>query len=280
MNEVVSSFGLSFRRACRITGWNRSSLQYLPTGRDDTLLRQRLRDWAVRKPKWGSPILHDLLKSEGLVINHKRTERIYREEGLSLRRKRRRKLPALARVPLPRPDLPNQRWSMDFIHDQLSNGRRFRCLIIVDDFTRQCLALHVDTSIGGAGVVSVLQNLARSRGLPQVITADNGPEFTGKALHVWAQNAGVTLHHIQPGRPMQNGFAESFNGTFRQDCLDLHWFSSIDEARLLIEHWRINDYNQIRPHSSIGRVPPDTFALPFLTSPPNQQPIPINPAAA
>lgn len=277
MNEVISRFGLSQRRVCRLTGWNRSSLQYRCHDGNDSALRERLRHWAAIKPRWGSPILHDVLKAEGLVINHKRTERIYREEGLSLRRKIRRKLPATARVPLPVPSAPNQRWSMDFIHDQLADGRRFRCLTLVDDFTRQCLLIHADTSIGGASVVALLGQLARSRGLPKTITTDNGPEFTGKAIHLWAQAAKVHLHHIQPGKPTQNAFIESFNGTFRDDCLNQHWFASLAEARLLINHWRI-EYNQLRPHSSIGRIPPDSFALTFL----NNQPInhPLNPALA
>jgi len=279
MSEVISHFGLSQRRTCRITGWNRSSLQYQPQGRDDTALRERLRHWAALKPRWGAPILHDVLKAEGLVINPKRTERLYRQEGLSLRRKLRRKLPRLARVPLPVPTAPDQRWSMDFIHDQLACGRRFRCLTLVDDFTRQCLALHVDTSIGGAGVVAVLEHLALSRRLPNTITVDNGPEFTGKALHLWAQRTRVTLHHIQPGKPMQNAFIESFNGTFRDDCLNQHWFRSLAEARLLIEHWRSQDYNRIRPHSSIGRIPPDTFTLNFLNQLPTNQEI-LYPASA
>lgn len=277
MNEVISHFGLSQRRLCRLTGWNRSSIQYQSHQPDDSALRDRLRHWAARKPRWGSPILHDVLKAEGLVINHKRTERLYREEGLALRRKSRRKLPAIARVPLPKPSAPNQRWSMDFIHDQLADGRRFRCLTLVDDFTRQCLVIHADTSIGGSAVVDLLQNLSRSRGLPKTITTDNGPEFTGKAIHLWAQSAGVHLHHIQPGKPMQNAFIESFNGTFRDDCLNQHWFSSLAEARLLIEHWR-SEYNHLRPHSSIGRIPPDSFALKFpLNHPPSQN---LRPALA
>jgi putative transposase len=279
MNEVLSRFGLSARRFCRLTGWNRSSLQYRPEGRDDGVLRERLRYWASLKPRWGAPILHDVLKAEGLVINHKRTERLYREEGLSLRRKRRRKLPAVARVALSVPQGPNERWSMDFIHDQLATGRRFRCLTLVDDFTRQCLAIHVDTSIGGTSVVAVLQRLALSGRLPKAITVDNGPEFTGKALHLWAQRSGVALHHIQPGKPMQNAFIESFNGTFRDDCLNQHWFGSLAEARLLIEHWRSHDYNHLRPHSSLGRIPPDFFALNCLNQTPNTSPT-INPAAA
>jgi putative transposase len=277
MNEVISRFGLSQRRVCRLTGWNRSSLQYQSHDGDDSALRERLRHWAALKPRWGSPILHDVLKAEGMVINHKRTERLYREEGLSLRRKLRRKLPAIARIPLPKASAPNDRWSMDFIHDQLSDGRRFRCFTLVDDFTRQCLALHADTSIGGSAVVALLQALSTSRGLPKTITTDNGPEFTGKAIHLWAQSAKVHLHHIQPGKPTQNAFIESFNGTFRDDCLNQHWFSSLAEARLLIEHWRI-EYNHLRPHSSIGRIPPDAFALTFK----NLQPIthPLNPALA
>lgn len=277
MNEVISRFGLSQRRVCRLTGWNRSSLQYQSQQGDDSALRERLRHWAALKPRWGSPILHDVLKAEGMVINHKRTERLYREEGLSLRRKLRRKRPAIARVPLPKPSAPNERWSMDFIHDQLADGRRFRCFTLVDDFTRQCLALHADTSIGGAAVVSLLQALSLTRGLPKTITTDNGPEFTGKAIHLWAQSAKVHLHHIQPGKPTQNAFIESFNGTFRDDCLNQHWFSSLAEARLLIEHWR-KEYNHLRPHSSIGRIPPDSFALTFQ----NLQPIthPLNPALA
>lgn len=279
MNEVLTRFGLSARRFCRLTGWNRSSLQYQAQSRDDTALRERLRHWAALKPRWGAPILHDVLRAEGLVLNHKRTERLYREEGLSLRRKRRRKLPAVARVPIPSPQRPDERWSMDFIHDQLSTGRRFRCLTLVDDFTRQCLALHVDTSIGGSTVVAVLERLARTRSLPKTITVDNGPEFTGKALHLWAQRSGVTLHHIQPGKPMQNAFIESFNGTFRDDCLNQHWFSSLAEARLLIEHWRSLDYNQIRPHSSLGRIPPNLFALNHLNQTPNNPQI-LDPALA
>ena len=279
MNEVLSRFGLSARRFCRLTGWNRSSLQYRSEGREDAALREPLRYWAACKPRWGAPILHAVLKAEGLVINHKRTERLYREEGLSLRRKRRRKLPSVARVPLSVPRGPNERWSMDFIHDQLATGRRFRCLTLVDDFTRQCLAIHVDTSIGGTSVVAVLQRLALSGRLPKAITVDNGPEFTGKALHLWAQRSGVALHHIQPGKPMQNAFIESFNGTFRDDCLNQHWFGSLAEARLLIEHWRSHDYNHLRPHSSLGRIPPDFFALNCLNQTPNTSPA-INPAAA
>jgi putative transposase len=269
--EVIrKDFGLSERRACRIMGFNRSTHQYrlrLP-GKDEPL-RQRLKALASEHPRWGCLMLHDLLRHEGWKVNHKRLERIYREEQLSLRRRRRKKLPATLRVPLPAADRPNQRWSMDFIHDSLGMGRRFRVLTIVDDYTRQSPALKVDTSLGGADVVRTLQELSASHGTPQVITVDNGPEFTSKALHDWARRSGVRLNHITPGKPMQNAYIESFNGRFREECLNEHWFLNIHEARLLIEDWR-NRYNQIRPHSSIGRIPPDLFAFNFNSNHNNQ----------
>jgi putative transposase len=244
-------------------------------GRGDEALRQRLRELAAEHPRWGSPMLHDVLRAEGLVMNHKRTERIYREEGLLLRRRRRRKLPKALRVPLAPAERPNQRWSIDFIHDQ-AQGRRFRALTIVDDFTRQCPAIEVDTSIGGERVVAVLEKLIAERGVPEAITLDNGPEFTGKALHQWAATRKVRLHFIDPGKPHQNAFVESFNGKFREECLSQHWFSALEEARLLIEHWRIK-YNQIRPHRGIGRIPPDRFAKQFEQQKQNTN---LNPKAA
>lgn len=271
MIAAIQSFGLSQRRTCRLAGWNRSSLQYQPQVRQDAPLRQRLKELAASHPRWGCPLLHDVLHAEGLVQNHKRTERIYREEQLSLRRKHRKKLPAAARVPLPAASHPNERWSMDFIHDQLTNGRRFRTLTIVDDFTRQCPALWSNHSIGGAGVVAVLDQLARAYGRPQTITVDNGPEFTGKALHNWAQQNQVKLNFIAPGKPTQNAFIESFNGKFRNECLNENWFTTLNEARRLIENWR-QEYNQIRPHSSLGRIPPNLFAQQIQ----NHQPKPIN----
>lgn len=271
MHDAIHSFGLSQRRTCRLTGWNRSSLQYQPKPKPDEPLRQRLKELAAQHPRWGCPLLHDVLQAEGLVRNHKRTERLYREEQLSLRRKHRKKLPAAARVPLPAATRPNERWSMDFIHDQLSNGRRFRTLTIVDDFTRQCPALWTDYSIGGAGVVSVLDRLAKTHDLPTAITLDNGPEFTGKTLHDWARQHNVKLNFTAPGKPTQNAYIESFNGKFRNECLNEHWFTTLHEARLLIEHWR-QQYNQIRPHSSLGRIPPNLFASQHR----NHQPTTIN----
>lgn len=199
-----------------------------------------------------------MLKREGLVVNHKRTERIYRDEKLSLRLKKRKRRPAAARMVLPQPERPNQRWSMDFVHDALWSGRKFRALTIVDDYTRESPAIEVDTSIGGRRVCRVLDRLAESRGLPEVIVMDNGPEFIGKALDKWAYDKGVKLHFIQPGKPTQNAYVESFNGKFRDECLNDNWFTTMHQAKVIIETWR-KDYNETRPHSSLNDLTPIEF---------------------
>ncbi len=192
------------------------------------------------------------------MVNHKRTERIYKEEGLALRRKRRRKGAAGARVIIPSPERPNQKWSMDFVSDSVVTGRRFRALTIVDDYSRECPAIEVDTSLGGARVVNVLERLAEMRGLPEVITVDNGPEFAGKVLDEWAYRKGVKLSFIRPGKPVENAFAESFNSRLRDECLNDNWFLSVRHAREVIEAWR-KDYNTVRPHSSLGGLAPQEF---------------------
>jgi len=225
---------------------------------DDVILRHRLRELAAQRRRFGSPRLHVLLKREGLVINHKRTERIYKEEGLALRRKRRRKGTAGARVVIPAPERPNQKWSMDFVADSIVTGRRFRALAIVDDYSRECPAIEVDTSLGGRRVVGVLERLAEIRGLPEIITVDNGPEFAGKALDEWAYRKGIKLDFIRPGKPIENAFAESFNGRLRDECLNDNWFLSLKHAREVIESWR-KDYNTARPHSSLGGLAPQEF---------------------
>ena len=210
---------------------------------------------AGERKRFGSPRLHILLKRERLVVNHKRTERIYREEGLALRRKRRRKGAAGIRVIMPAPDMPNERWSMDFVTDSIVTGRRFRALAIIDDYSRECPVIEVDTSMGGRRVVGVLERLAETRGLPSVITMDNGPEFAGRALDEWAYRKGIKLNFIRPGKPIENAFAESFNGRLRDECLNTNWFMNLKHARDIIEDWR-RDYNEVRPHSSLnGRTP-------------------------
>lgn len=237
---------------------SRTAYGYQRHREDDTVLRQRLRELAGQRKRFGSPRLHIMLKRENLVVNHKRTERIYREEGLGLRRKRRRKGAAGARMVIPAPERPNQKWSMDFVTDSIVTGRRFRALAIVDDYSRECPAIEVDTSMGGARVVSVLERLSDIRGLPEVITVDNGPEFASRALDEWAYRKGIKLSFIRPGKPIENAFAESFNGRLRDECLNTNWFLSIKHAREIIESWR-KDYNTVRPHSSLGGLTPQEF---------------------
>lgn len=219
-----------------------------------------MKELAQQRRRFGCPRLHVMLKREGLVMNHKRTERIYREEGLMLSKRRKsRKRGALLRVEMPLAERANQRWSMDLMSDSLSDGRRVRVLTIVDDYSRECPAMEVDTSITGLRVVRVLEQLAKQRGLPAVITVDNGPEFAGKALDEWAYRQGVTLRFIEPGKPVENVYIESFNGKLRDECLNENWFTSLYEARTIIENWRM-DYNEERPHSSLGDLTPREFA--------------------
>ena len=222
-------------------------------------MRKRLRELAEQRKRFGSPRLHILLKREGLVVNHKRTERIYREEGLALRRKRRRKGATGVRVVIPSAQRPNEHWSMDFVSDSIVTGRRFRALTVVDNYSRECPVIEVDTSLGGARVVNVLERLSDTRGLPEVITVDNGPEFVGRALDEWAYRRGVKLNFIRPGKPIENAFAESFNGRLRDECLNTNWFINLKEAREIIENWR-EDYNQVRPHNSLNNLTPAEYA--------------------
>ncbi|MFC1962393.1 IS3 family transposase [Chloroflexota bacterium] len=255
VSHARENLGLSERKACLLVNILASVYRYRPKEGNDDALRQRMRELAGQRKRFGSPRLHILLKREVLVINHKRTERIYREEGLALRRKRRRKGAAGARVVMPSPQRTNERWSMDFVTDSIVTGWRFRALAIVDDYSRECPAIEVDTSLGGRRVVGVLNRLAEKRGLPEVITPDNGPEFTGRVLDEWAYRKGVKLNFIRPGKPVENAFAESFIGRLRDKCLNTNWFINLKHARDIIEDWRI-DYNQVRPHSSLkGRTP-------------------------
>jgi putative transposase len=257
---VVSSVGLSIRKACVLVALSRTAYGYQRHRADDTVLRCRLKDLAGQRKRFGSPRLHIMLKRELLVVNHKRTERIYKEEGLALRRKRRRKGAAGVRMVIPPPERPNQRWSMDFVADSIVTGRRFRALTIVDNYSRECPAIEVDTSLGGARVVGILDRLADIRGLPEVITVDNGPEFAGKALDEWAYRKGIKLNFIRPGKPIENAFAESFNSRLRDECLNTNWFQTLKQARDVIETWRM-DYNTVRPHSSLGGLSPQEFVV-------------------
>jgi len=254
----VASLGRSIRKTCLLVGLPRASYDYKPViGRDDEL-REKIRDLANERRRFGCPRIHLLLRRESLVVNHKRTERIYQEEGLSLRKRKRKKTAAQTRVILPAPARTNERWSMDFVTDSIVTGRRFRALVIIDDYSRESPAIEVDTSLGGARVVSVLERLADTRGLPEVITIDNGPEFAGKVLDEWAYRKGVRLNFIRPGKPIENAYAESFIGRLRDECLNENWFISLKHAREIIESWRI-DYNEGRPHSSLGGLTPREY---------------------
>jgi putative transposase len=256
--EHLKNRRISERRACRLVGFSRSAAWYQPRGRDDAALRARLRKLAEQYPRYGYPTLHGMLRLEGLVTNPKRTYRLYREEGLQVRTKRRKKL-IRPRIPMAVPDRANERWSMDFVSDQLATGRRLRVLNVVDDFTRECVLQVVDFSISGERVARAFDQLAVSRPLPAMLVCDNGPEFSSKAMFFWARTQGVRLHFIQPGKPTQNAFVESFNGKFRDYCLNLHWFASLDDARSTISDWR-NHYNHVRPHRSLNQKPPAVFA--------------------
>jgi putative transposase len=254
----------SERHACGQMEIVRAMVRYRPRAtrfaEANQRLRVRLRELAEDRRRWGYRRLHVLLKREGWKVNSKRVYRIYVEEKLIVRRRRRRRrICAQARVLLAAPTCPNQTWTMDFLHDALANGRKLRTLSIEDAYTREMLAIEVDTSLPALRVIRVLETLRLERGLPERIVIDNGTEFTSKALDQWAYENKVTLHFITPGRPMENGYIESFHGKFREECLNEHWFLTLDDARDTIENWRI-DYNQVRPHSALGYLTPEEFA--------------------
>jgi len=259
VSHMVSEHGLSQRRACRLVGLNLSTWQYRSTRQMVSGLRERIVELAGERRRFGYRRLYVLLRREGWVINHKAVHRIYREEGLQVRRRKRKRIGPADRQPIELPQKVNERWSMDFVSDVLSNGRRIRTLNIVDDFSRECPAIEVDTSLTGARVVRVLERLSLTRKLPMAIVVDNGPELISKALDEWAYRNGVRLHFIEPGKPVQNAFVESFNGKFRDECLNEHWFTNLVDARQTIEEWRI-DYNTLRPHSSLGYMTPIEYA--------------------
>ena len=213
--------------------------------------------------RYGYRYFDVLLRRDGWAVNHKRTYRIYREAGLMVRRRKRKRIAGIERELKASTTAANQSWSMDFVSVGMVDGRRIRCLNIVDDFTKQCLVIKVDTPLPGQQVVQVLERSAESRGLPDPITVDNGPEFASKALDEWAFSQGLKLNFIEPGKPQQNAYIESFNGKFRDECSNEHWFVSMDYARKMIEAW-CQEYNSERPHSSIGYLTPDQFAAEFL----------------
>ena len=255
VERVRVAHGLSERRACGLIGLNRSTWRYGSRRNENVELRDRIREIAATRRRFGYRRIHDLLRREGLVVNHKRVHRLYRLDGLAVRIRRHKRVAVGERRPMAVPTGANERWSMDFVQDTLADARTFRTLNVVDDFTRECLAIEVDTSLPGARVARVLDRIAAVRGLPKAIVMDNGPEFAGKVLDAWAYERGVRLDFIRPGKPVENAFVESFNGRFRNE----HWFTGLADARFTIECWR-RDYNHVRPHGSLGRIPPVEFA--------------------
>jgi putative transposase len=254
---------VSARRACELISLSRSRWHYKPVRPErDRPVRERLKLLAAERPRFGYKRLTVLLRREGLVINHKRVLRLYREERLAVRPKRGKKRAAIVRVPLALPTHPNERWGMDFIHDRCENGRQIRCLTMVDEFTRECPEIEVNTSLPAASVIAVLERLAGKRGLPRTIIVDNGPEFISQALDIWAYRRGIELHFIQPGKPVENAYVESFHSRFRDECLNANWFLDVADARFQIERWR-RDYNELRPHSSLNNQTPEEFVGSF-----------------
>lgn len=257
--ELTRTAG-SERRACRWLGVHRSAVRYVPDHRNDAALRKRLRDLADDYPRWGLPRLIWKLRQAGVHDNHKRVQRLYRMEGLEVRRRcRRRKGTAEPRVARPGATRANEQWAMDFMRDTLTDGRAFRALTLIDVFTRDSPAIEVDVSLGADRVVAVLERLRTTRGLPERITVDNGPEFRSKALDVWAHQHHVQLVFSRPGKPVDNTFIEAFNGRVRDECLNQHWFRSLADARGTIEAWRVS-YNTARPHRALGGRTPAQFA--------------------
>ena len=247
----------SERRVCGLLSIAVSSYRYQARETDQDL-RTKLVTLAREKPRFGYRRLHVLLRREGAAVNHKRIYRVYREAGLCLRRKRRKHCTRVSR-PLRQCSAANQEWALDFVHDAIAAGRTIRVLSIVDAYTRECLALGVDTSFAGRRVTRVLEEIIQSRGLPQSIRCDNGPELTSRHFLAWCLERKIELVHIQPGRPMQNGRCESFNGRLREECLRVSWFENLFDARRKIADWK-KDYNEQRPHSSLGYKTPQEFA--------------------
>lgn len=251
---------ISERRACGLVGLARTTLRRaVVEPAATTWLRTRIIDLAHARRRFGYRRIHDLLRREGVQANHKKVYRLYREAALSVRKRRRRKGVMVDRRALNAATGPNETWSIDFVMDALATGRRIKCLTIVDDFTRECLDIAVDYGISGGYVARVLDAVGQFRGLPRAVRTDQGPEFTSRALDRWAYGRGVDLKLIAAGRPTQNAYIESFNGKFRDECLNDHYFNNLEHARAVITAWRM-DYNEARPHSAIGRIPPAKFA--------------------
>jgi len=255
VERVIGDHGYTERRACRLIGVDRTAFQYQPKRGADDAVRLRLRE----RRRFGYRRLAIMLRRDGLKMNLKKVYRLYREERLTVRKRGGRKRALGTRAPMTIPQGANQRWSLDFVSDALNDGRRFRILNVVDDFTRECLTSLLDTSLSGVRVIRELDRLCELHGRPVMIVSDNGTELTSHAVLSWVEATGIAWHYIAPGKPVQNAFVESFNGRLRDECLNEHAFRSLHEARSLVEAWRI-DYNTVRPHSSLDGLAPSVFA--------------------
>lgn len=258
VTEIVRNVGRGERWACRLVSAPRSTQRYRSRRPEQAEVRERLRAHAEARPRWGYRRLHVLLRREGIAINLKRTYRLYREERLMVRKRKRRRL-VVVRRPIEATTRLNERWSMDYMSDSFASGRRYRILNVVDDCSHESLASEVDTSLPAVRVIQVLEQLEIERGLPRRIVLDNGSEFRSQKLDEWAYRRHVQLDFIEPGKPVQNAFVESFNGKMRDECLNQHWPRDLTEARVEIAAYR-EDYNEVRPHSSLGQRTPNEFA--------------------
>jgi putative transposase len=251
---------MSERRACRLVGLSRDAYRHPPdTSAQDQALSETIKTIAHKRRRFGYRRVHDLLRRTHPGVNHKRVYRLYRQANLAVRKRRKGRRPNNERVPLVAATRVNQTWSMDFVSDSLCSGRRIKLLTVADDFSHECVTVAADFGIGGEYVTRLLDEAARFRGYPQAIRTDNGPEFVSRAFLGWLERHRIEHILIQPGRPMQNGYIESFNGKFRDECLNEHWFETLMQAREIVRVW-VQDYNEERPHSSLGRIPPRRFA--------------------
>ena len=251
--------GLSERQALRVVGMSASAYRYQPAADRNCALKDKIIALAQRHHRYGAGMIYLKLRQAGEVVNHKRVDRLYAEAGLQVKRRKRKKIPLADRHPLERPLLANQVWSMDFVFDRTAEGRVIKNLTVVDDATHEAVAIVAERTMGGNHLVRVLEQLVKTRGLPKAIRTDNGKEFCSRAMLMWAHTRGVQLLLIEPGKPNQNAYIESFNGRLRDECLNEHWFASLQHARVVVEAWR-KEYNEERPKKSLGGLTPAAYA--------------------
>ena len=251
--------GLSERRSLRIVDMSASAYRYEPVQDRNCALKEKIIALAQRHRRYGAGMIYLKLRQSGEIVNHKRVDRLYAEAGLQVKKRRRKKIPLSDRYPLERPTSANQVWSMDFVFDRTAEGRSIKSLTVVDDATREAVAIVPERALGGNQLVRILEQLAGTRGLPKAIRTDNGKEFCSRAMLTWAHARGVQLFLIEPGKPNQNAYIESFNGRFRDECLNEHWFTSLQHARIVVEAWR-KEYNEERPKRSLGGLTPTDYA--------------------